>query len=196
MAQSRVQKGKGNKSKLPMWAIGIVVVLVVAIAGYAIVRFSKAGSYTYDYKTPSNGMKCTGNIIKKSYGSIGSGGSFCNIKANQRASAVSYAAGFGTLSCAYVDLKDKTLVALKLTLYSGTTKKYEIQRNFYAQNTATTGPDKYVKPGNQALCTDQLPIDKLSYVDNWGLEVINKSGPDVAVYAIYKTDPNPTPGWN
>ena len=43
MAQSRGQKGKGKKSKFPMWGIGIVVVLVVAIAGYAIVRLSHAG---------------------------------------------------------------------------------------------------------------------------------------------------------
>ena len=43
MAQSRVQKGKGKKSKFPMWGLGIIVVLVVVIAGYAIVRFSKAG---------------------------------------------------------------------------------------------------------------------------------------------------------
>ena len=43
MAQSRVQKGKGKRSKFPMWGIGIIVVLVVVIAGYAIVRFSKAG---------------------------------------------------------------------------------------------------------------------------------------------------------
>ena len=69
MAQSRVQQGKGKKSKFPMWGIGIVVVLVVAIAGYAIVRFSQAseqyyvksannkelsGGVSYQYKQVSN----------------------------------------------------------------------------------------------------------------------------------------------
>jgi len=43
MAQSRVQKGKGSKSKFPAWGVAILVIPVVAIAGYAIVRFSEAG---------------------------------------------------------------------------------------------------------------------------------------------------------
>ena len=55
MAQSRVQKGKGKRSKFPMWGIGIIVVLVVVIAGYAIVRFSKASGVTAE-KTPGNGL--------------------------------------------------------------------------------------------------------------------------------------------
>jgi hypothetical protein len=54
MAQSRVQKGNGKKSKFPMWGIGIIVVLVVVIAGYAIVRFSQA-STSHSYKTTKNG---------------------------------------------------------------------------------------------------------------------------------------------
>jgi hypothetical protein len=55
MAQSRVQKGKGKKSKFPMWGLAIVVVLVVAIAGYAIVRFSQASDQYY-LKTILNGQ--------------------------------------------------------------------------------------------------------------------------------------------
>jgi len=59
MAQSRVQKSKGKKSKFPMWGIGIIVVLVVAIAGYAIVRFSEAGTdlAEYSYKTVNGGLE-------------------------------------------------------------------------------------------------------------------------------------------
>jgi len=47
MAQSRTSASskltKKSKSRIPLWAIAAVVVLVVAVAGYAIVRFSQAG---------------------------------------------------------------------------------------------------------------------------------------------------------
>lgn len=65
MAQSRVQQGKSKKSKFPMWVIGIIVVLVVVIAGYAIVRFSKAGGSggtTYVY--PSSNYSGTNGAYK------------------------------------------------------------------------------------------------------------------------------------
>lgn len=69
MAQSRVQKGKSKKSKFPMWGIGIIVVLVVVIAGYAIVRFSQASS-GHSYKTVDNGGLNGGvqTIDKSGYG--------------------------------------------------------------------------------------------------------------------------------
>jgi hypothetical protein len=54
MPRSRVQKGKTKKSKLPLWGLGVIVVLVVVIAGYAIVRFSEAGT-RHSYHTPLDG---------------------------------------------------------------------------------------------------------------------------------------------
>lgn len=150
-------------------------------------------------------MKCTGNIVPKSNG----GGSFCNIKVRQTASAVSYGAGAGTLLCADVNLKDKTGVSLRQTLYNGTAKVFTApQRNFWAQNTQPTTPSsqsyEWIKPGTQRLCATKQPIYMTApsslanaYIDKWGLEVINAMGPDIAVYSIYKLDSqNPTPGWN
>jgi len=69
MAQSRVQKGKSKKSKFPIWGIGIIVVLVVVIAGYAIVRFSQASS-GHSYKTVDNGKLSGGvqTVEKSGYG--------------------------------------------------------------------------------------------------------------------------------
>lgn len=73
MARSRVQKGKGKKSKFPKWAIAVVVVLVVVVAGYAIVRFSQAStSAGHSFKTVDNGKLKGGveTINKSNYGNF------------------------------------------------------------------------------------------------------------------------------
>ena len=50
MAKSRTSnKTKSKKSKFPMWGIAIIVVAVIVVAGYAIVRFSKAGGCSNNF---------------------------------------------------------------------------------------------------------------------------------------------------
>lgn len=67
MAQSRVQQGKGKKSKFPMWGIAIIVVAVVAVAGYAIIRFSKASTQFF-VKTADSGLQGGTQTITKESG--------------------------------------------------------------------------------------------------------------------------------
>lgn len=43
MLSSRLKSSKKVNPKLPLWLVGLVIVIVVIITGYAIVRFSRAG---------------------------------------------------------------------------------------------------------------------------------------------------------
>jgi len=65
MAQSRTNSKskltKKSKGNVPKWAIAAVVVLVVAVAGYAIVRFSQAGELEKDPRRPVAGQTAVKN---------------------------------------------------------------------------------------------------------------------------------------
>ena len=70
MAQSRVQNSKSKKSKFPMWGLAIGVVLVVAIAGYAIVRFSRASDQYFVKSAEANQLNGGVQKVTKSSGKI------------------------------------------------------------------------------------------------------------------------------
>lgn len=66
MAQSRVQKGKGKKNQFQMLG-AVLVILVVVVAGYAIVRFSKASTQFF-VKTADSGLQGGTQTITKESG--------------------------------------------------------------------------------------------------------------------------------
>ena len=84
-SSSRTSTSKKNNLKLKWWYV-LPVILVVAIAGYAIVRFSEASTYKSS-KTIGNGLVCTGKVVDKGVADSGAGRS-CNITGlNQSAKA-------------------------------------------------------------------------------------------------------------
>ena len=74
-SSSRISSSKNKNLKLKWWYV-LPVILVVAVAGYAIVRFSEASTYQ-SLKTISNGgLNCNGGKVVDKQGEYGKS---CNI---------------------------------------------------------------------------------------------------------------------
>ena len=101
-SSSRTSTSKKNNLKLKWWYV-LPVILVVAIAGYAIVRFSEAS--VPGLKTVDSGLNCEqGNIVDKTSGGVANRA--CNIAGGKTASATWQKKSFYDLKytsfCAYV----------------------------------------------------------------------------------------------
>ena len=154
MAQSRVQKGKGKKSKFPMWGLGIIVVLVVVIAGYAIVRFSEA---SVNIKRVNTGIQCGGKIVYKGAGY----GNSCVLTGSQVARASWNKIGLGTSTrlCAVVVLTNDGEAQLKIKGTTTSGGPVTLSHGLYPFKQSRDIDGNLVNQG-QLACYSLSPADK------------------------------------
>ena len=175
MAQSRVQKGKSKKSKFPMWGIAIIVVAVVAVAGYAIIRFSQASTGTA-YKKVNTGMVCNGTRVDKG----GTTGSSCVLKVGQMASATwsKSEQGTNTIRCANLFFGYGSKAAMRYRVTGNLLGVGDFTSNWKYQ----TGNN-----ANATMCTDSMSnYDRSNWITskNVTLEVKSEGG-TVSVKSMY-----------
>jgi hypothetical protein len=175
MAQSRVQKGKGKKSKFPMWGLAIVVVLVVAIAGYAIVNYSKAYESVRIYNNSKQNVRTTSNSgLKGGVGAVSKDPTLAQAREIGNIPVYTeYTANEFLVDVNNYATYDPPQACAKVYVVQNTRYLIKVKGTFYPGKTLASQPSKYETPtttGWRTLCVD---IPKAYY--------------DQAMYALYAT---------
>lgn len=138
MAKSRTSKNSNNKSKFNPWYM-VAIVLVVVIAGYAIVRFSQAAPFSYKKVDLGTIENCGPNVIEKT-----SAGKFCSVKDGQSVYAIwrsdQVVSGTNKI-CALVYLRPGAIVMLRAT--SNLPFSQNLDTGWSSYKNASTGDMNY-----------------------------------------------------